>query len=108
MKPLSTSDVLMVLCKATAKWGLYIKYNGPEYDFNAMLGAASFLDVDRDYQVLAEGRAIVLFNTERAMRIAYKKVVGDDGPTKLNAYTGPGNWYALTCSNTGKLLTENT
>ena len=34
--------------------------------------------------------------------------VGDDGPTKDNSYTGMARVYAVTISNKGELLTENT
>ena len=51
---------------------------------------------------------MLTFDTEKEMEKHYDLTVGDDGPTKYNSYDGECRVYALTCSNTGELLTENT
>lgn len=47
------------------------------------------------------------FETEELARTAYDYVVGDDGPTKLNPYTGPAKVYALLVGPEGA-VNENT
>lgn len=106
MKVMSRSETLQKLCKASGKWGLYMKYNGPESDVYAMMYSAPFLDLDS--QAFSAGMSFILFKSEKECRKVFDRIVGDDGPTESNPYKGPGNWYALTCSDKGKLMNENT
>lgn len=71
--------------------------------------ALIFLDKEAKnyYQILFDGEGFALFSTKEEMEEFYDKIVGDDGPTRLNKYDGPIRVYALTCGPTG-LLTENT
>ena len=48
------------------------------------------------------------FDTENEMMDAYLDMVGDDGPTTRNPYNGDYRVYAMTVSNYGEILTENT
>lgn len=58
--------------------------------------------------LLLDQHAIITFESQEVMQIAYDSTVGDEGPTATNPYEGPLRVYALTCDPLGKLLTENT
>lgn len=106
MEALPRIEVLQKLCKVTNKWGLYIGL--PESGEISL--AAPYLDND-DYateQIRCDEEGWLLFDTEEEMEKYYYMTVGDDGPTKLNSYSGNTRIYALTCGPDGQLLNENT
>lgn len=59
-------------------------------------------------QIQVDGYGILLFETEDEVNRYYDMTVGDDGPTQSNPYNGPVRIYALTCSDRGILMRENT
>jgi len=103
-------DVFERLCKATNKYGLYIAFD-PEDPWDEIVKATGGLidkEDPQDLQILMDGGAFFLLDTEEECWQAYWKVIGDDGPTKLNSYSGPVIVYALTFGPDGKSITENT
>jgi hypothetical protein len=112
--PLDSSEAFFALCKASGKWGLLISFHlDPDMDdsYGQLLKAAPYLDPERDFQVMADGFGIMLFDTESEMEVFYNLTVGDDGPTSSNSYN-PGaegvRVYALTCNPEGQCHNENT
>ena len=111
MKAFDQTSVLEELCRATKKWGLYIAIFRPkEVDVLEVLQACSFLDADKDEhaQIIFEECGYFLFDTEEEMDKHFEMCVGDEGPTKLNKYSGKVSVYALTCSPLVGLLSSNT
>ena len=110
------SDILAALCKVNGKWGLYLEpgvelEDLPQDKFDeAFKLAAPWVPDDCWVQteVLLNGRAFVLFETELEARVAFESTVGDDGPTERNPYDGPYKVYALLASPEAGALTENT
>lgn len=112
IEKLHNHKVFERLCAATKKWGLCIGFgynnmHAPEA-FEEICKAAPYLSIESDLQILMEGNAIFLCDTEEEMLDLFYQTVGDDGPTSKNSYSGEYKVYALTCSPTGQLLTENT
>jgi len=105
MRKLTGHDVIGELAKALHKPVMYIAFG--DEPFPELLQACPFLTMD-DIQILMDGFAYLIFDTQEAMENAYNHVVGDDGPTKFNKYDGPARVYALTCDSNGRFLTENT
>lgn len=104
--PLDTFQVFKLLCRSTAKWGLYL--SGGHADPLEAEKAAPILSFQDHPQQVVDGFAILLYDDEGSCRAAYDRIVGDDGPTKTNPYDGPARWYALTCDPAGQFRTENT
>ena len=99
-------DIFKFLCKATKKWGLYILF-GEEEEGEDVLEFLNRVEKDSGGLVkrgdstnaFFDGYAYFLYDTEEEMRDAYNGVSGKDSG---------GVVYALTCSNGGVWLTENT
>jgi hypothetical protein len=113
MSVLHKTEMLETVCKESRRWGMYIGIHIPDGipdpdGFAEVLKAASFLDFDLDSQVIADEEGWILFDSQEEMERAFELCVGDDGPTSLNSYNGPVRIFALTCSNKGELLNENT
>lgn len=113
MKKLSNHEVLKALAAALNKPCMYISFSyGDEDDdvtsYREIFQAAPYLNFDDDMQFVIEGGGIIVFDTVEEMERTYDLTVGDDGPTRLNPYAGKARVYALTCSATGQMLTENT
>jgi len=106
MKILNKTDILKRLCKNSEKYGMYISFSEDD-DWAEVKEAAPYLTKDCD-QILVDCEAWLLFNDKEEMWSHYDRTVGDDGPTKLNNYSGPARVYALTCNPHGQLETENT
>lgn len=107
MHKLQISQLMKLACRATDKWGVYIEIR-PFDDLDEVLKAAPYLSVSDDAQIIADGCGVILCDSkEEAERIFYQ-TVGDDGPTETNPYNGPARVYAMTCSDGGMLLNENT
>lgn len=128
-QPLDSVSALQALCKATGKYGMLINFDsaGPEdfqgswWDelfkaapylkewFDGSWGQGSIEPLYKDGgQVLSDGFAMMLMDTEEEMWQMYYLTVGDDGPTETNSYSGPAKIYALTINSNGQLGTENT
>ncbi len=54
-------------------------------------------------QAFADGCAVFLFDTDEECRAAFDRVLGDDHRAPIQYRT-----YAITCSNLGDLMDENT
>jgi hypothetical protein len=111
MTVLPNLETLQLLCKATKRHGIYVSYTGPDgvstyyRDFTA---AAPYLNLDQHAQFLFEGGGIILCDSKEEVDRLYWSTVGDDGPTPLNPYDGPGRVYAITCDDEGEWRNENT
>ena len=118
--PLSSDEVMQSLCKSTGKFGLMLAFASSDLIGNvadkkwgrdqiskATNGRLSF-DTNMDTDILIEGRAFFLFDTESECYEAFDDIVGDDGPTKRNSYDGEFRVYALVFSNEGEIWSENT
>lgn len=113
-----------LICKLEKKWGLYISCCfdlDSDYVFSEEITrAVKFLKIypmgsweeqykpNSAFQVMLSEGGLFLFDTQKEMEEHYDMVVGDNGPTKSNPYDGPLRVYALTISNEGECLTENT
>jgi hypothetical protein len=95
------------LCRLNSMWGLSVSFQDDD-DLDEVIKAAPYLNYKDHGQILAEGSAIVLCDTEEEVVELYKRTVGDDGPTKLNDYDGPVKVYARVCNPQGEVLFENT
>ncbi len=103
----STVDMFQRICGSEKKWGLYLSFD-TSFGPLALHRSCPFLDAHLHWEVFCKGNAALFFDSEGEMRYHYDQVIGDDGPTKLNDYDGPGCVYALTCGPDGNFLTENT
>ena len=113
--PMTFRDTGGMLCKATGKWGLYLHVSESFFDllgghFPVHLSRATNgrWEFYRDTSAVVDGSAFLLFDTEAEMLDAYDDIVGDDGPTKRNSYSGPVRVYALTFGPHGDSMNENT
>lgn len=128
VKSLSTGqgiiEILETYCKHHQKFGVYISI--PEIDFevlseseidncsNELLQACPPLkylkenDYNQFFNIFMDGSGILLYDTEEAQQEAYWSIVGDDGPTETNPYSGPMTVYALTINRLGFSENENT
>ena len=100
-------DVMKALCEASNKFGMFISFgftNAKEVE----LATNGRLNWQEHMTNMLDGQAIFLFDTEEELDLAFDDMVGDDGPTNRNSYDGEIRVYALTCSASGELLTENT
>lgn len=104
-------ETFSALCKATKRSGLFLAFPSweSEYDWiEEVLQAAPFLRAREHMQALADGYAFILCDTIAERDDLYEQIVGDDGPTHSNPYSGPARIYALTCDAQGKFYNENT
>lgn len=109
MKILDSTDTFALACLGAKKWGLYISFHPPSYPAEQWVEAAPYLKKPGFRSVLLwGGEGFVMFDTEAEMDEYYNQTVGEEGPTPTNPYNGPAKVYALTCSPTGEILTENT
>lgn len=109
MKALTQIDAFELLCKSTKNWGIFLSFRGGYNGTPDIFEAVPYLkDHSSNIQMLCDGMAILLFETEEEMEHHYYRTVGDDGPTKFNSYDGECRVYALTCSPSGQLMNENT
>lgn len=115
----SAGTILEALCRDQNKFGMFISFLPVSFagETEEVYKAAPYLDLQvepsliphgEQVQILCNGEGYLLFDTEEEMQALYAVTVGDDGPTKFNPYTGTERVYALTCSPTAGLLTENT
>jgi len=107
MEILEKGKILSKLCKLSKKFGMYINFDKDQI-WSEICEAAPYLDFEKHIQILMDGHAWILFDSENKMLDCYNRTVGDDGPTDQNPYNGRANVYALTCSSEGNLENENT
>ena len=113
--PLNSIEIQQYLCKTANKFGLYVGFD-PDYfyDFkydeiqkatnNRLIAHDEYGNTNK---CVHEGQALFLFETYEEMFEAFKDIVGKDGPTNQNSYSGELRVYAMTISNEGEILTEN-
>lgn len=101
-------------CKNNKKWGLYLgigfKSMSPSAEAieetEEILKAAPYL---KDFMTIVwDYGGFIVCDTEEEMKTLFNQTVGPNGPTSINPYDGPASVYALTISNGGTLLNENT
>lgn len=63
---------------------------------------------EADIQATADGHAFVVCHDEEEMYRIFNSIVGDDGPTESNPYSGPARVYALAINAYGESISENT
>ncbi len=110
MRLLDAHSAVYLLAKTLKKPVLYLSFPDNFEDVAEIYKAVPFLDpADHETsQAIADGEAIIICSTEDERDDLFAQVVGDEGPTKLNPYSGPCRVYALTISSNGELCNENT
>lgn len=112
MEKLNITELMQGYAAAAKKWCLLISISKDETSVDEAYKAAPYLKKYNVYEmldiILTNHPTILSFDTEEEMLDAFHQTVGDEGPTETNSYSGPANVYALTCSNKGELLSENT
>jgi hypothetical protein len=81
--------------------------HGGPLDLSGLNSPVPFLHIDERLQLRLDGWLLLLLDTEDAARLLFDQVVGDDGPTQSNSYTGPHRVYAYLAGPDGG-ITENT
>lgn len=104
MKIFETLELLQDYAKTNKKFCMYISFdnNNP---WKETVRAAPYLTEE---QAIYGGVYILSFDTEKEMYEYFDVTVGDDGPTKSNAYIGLARVYAFTVNDKGEIETENT
>ena len=107
---LTLMEVCSVACRASKKWGVYISFDSENFRNSEIEDATGgqVSDIYEDSQVMFYGQGLRLLDTEEEMMNVYHHIVGDGGPTKFNDYDGECRVFAMTISNEGQILTENT
>jgi hypothetical protein len=115
MRPVDLHEALGLICKGEGCWGIFLSVawsDGEPPDaadwLDHLYRAAPVLSHQECAQIASDGEGFLLFDTEAEMLAAYERIVGDDGPTPTNSYSGPCRVYALTADPSGRLLNENT
>jgi len=109
MKILGDIETLQALAKALGKPCMFIALNSNGNDAllpSEYCKAAPYLE--GNLQIHIDHQAYLVFDSDAEMEAAFKRTVGDDGPTSTNVYEGDANVYALTCGADGELRNENT
>lgn len=114
---MTLTELFQAHCKTTGLYGLYVQRRH-ELDHleSGLLDTTKgcpFLGFfpsphNPHAQVIFNGEGFFFFDTSEELERHYDQVVGEDGPTASNPYTGPATWYGLTCGPDGNLITENT
>jgi hypothetical protein len=94
-----------IACAENA-WTLHLS-TGDDLDLVDSNSPVPFLHRDERLQLRLGGWLLLLLDTEAAARHLFDQVVGDDGPTQINSYTGPHRVYAYLAGPDGG-ITENT
>lgn len=114
MKCLDHLDALKTICKVSKKFGMYFggfydRHTAEKVDdWDEIVKAAPWLDLDVPGQCFADGSGFLLFSSKREAWKIFGQTVGDEGPTKTNPYNGRVSIYAILCGPDGELMTENT
>lgn len=102
-------EILSELCRLRKQWGIFLYCAvDQEVSLQDIQKAAPWFSDDLAAYFALDSGAYVFFDSQMEMDAAYYRTVGDDGPSPSNPYDGPAKVYALTCSPTGTLRTENT
>lgn len=118
MRPLSMIDMMREYCRISGKYAMLLTFTMPEASeidawFPEIYKAAPYLkgrtlgERSDFLDIITNEQGVLVFDTKEEMDRYYDQTVGDDGPTKLNPYDGPGRVGALTCGPRG-LINENT
>jgi hypothetical protein len=110
---LNFSEIAALVCQATQRWGLYIRFDASDPTEEICkaapyLGDGSPIEIGKRITILADGFGILLFDTENEMNHHFNRTIGEDGPTIANSYKGKVRVFALTCDPHGQLLGVNT
>ncbi|MGH7974897.1 MAG: hypothetical protein ACREBR_05180 [bacterium] len=108
MKVLDMLQAARAIAKAKKKPVLFLSLHNEGVEYNEIIKAAPYLDIESAMQSLGDGYAIIVCETDKERDTLYNLTVGDDGPTKVNKYKGPARVYALTIDRRGQTLNENT
>ena len=100
------SELVPIAIKSIGKWTIAIGHF--EHDLKEVVKAAPILGESDSIAILMEGKGYICFDNESEAIYAFKQIVGDDGPTQLNSYTGPAKVYAVLYNPEGNPITENT
>ena len=106
LKVVTKIELVRNLAKASNKFCIYISTIEKDNIVEIQM-AIPFLSMGNCF-LLADSFLVLTFDTEKEMEEHFDRIVGDDGPTITNGYDGEVRVYALTCSNKGELLDENT
>ena len=106
METFSIVELMKIHAKNTSKWCMLIHHNW-KYGKDIYKAAPYLKEKYPDPLVIPE-KLILTFDSEKEMEKCFNLTVGLKGPTKYNSYKGECRVNALTCSNTGILLNENT
>jgi len=106
MEAFSIVELMESHAKNINKWCMYI--HTKLEDGEEIYKAAPYLKELYPDALMIPNKLVLTFDTEKEMDSCFNLTVGDNGPTKHNSYIGNCKVYALTCSNTGELLDENT
>lgn len=98
------------LCRLHKQHGLLLSCSDLEHWPEVEKAAPYLLDNDRDLsmKLFHSGFLILLFETSEERDTYFHRTVGEDGPAKLNPYSGFATVFACTFSPDGRILTENT
>jgi hypothetical protein len=107
MRKLNKHQVISELAKLSNKWIVQVSFDG-NGNPNETIKACPILDLQLDAHILFEGSGLILCDNEPEAYYTFNRIVGDDGPTKLNSYNGPVKVYACVYAPTGFAMTENT
>jgi len=107
MKVLTSQHVFAALCKERKQWGLFLNFDAVA-EWDEVEKTVPFLSGREYIGFLIDGEAFILCDSKEECQHLYDQVVGDDGHTKLNPYNGRAKTYALTISDDGLFMNENT
>ena len=109
MKSVCFPDLMAAYCKVHNTYMLYISFIRPitDNEWEELFKAAPYLADGRFIQIQCDGYGWIECKDEAEMEHLYNLTVGEDGPTKLNLYSGPTRVYAMTCGPEGT-RNENT
>ncbi len=108
MKVLNTYTMVSELARALKKPCLFLGL--PPFDEHVFetIKAAPYLNFQEHTQALMDGQAVIVCDTSEERDRLFDLTIGDDGPTETNPYSGPAKVFAMTISEDGEILTENT
>lgn len=107
MMVLTMLDIIENYAKNNKKWCLYLSTNDTT-ELKELNKAVPFLSNEDCINLYFNQKMVIFFDNEQEMEDTFDLVIGDDGPTATNSYKGKARVYALTISNKGELLDENT
>jgi len=117
MRTINQTEVEQELAKHLNKWCLHL-HNTTTTDVDAIMGETSYIDElmkavpylskDQAWQLEYNGGLLIVCDSEEECNRMFRQTIGDDGPNDTNQYNGKCRVYALTISNQGVLMNENT